>query len=129
MFSLLSLPFCRRNVMNRINLIKQKTYNNNELINKRYISSVLWIKGLNEFTKEQEIRTLLSDYGPIRYMKLFTVSDRSKIINAIVRFERMNDCLSAMDELQLTPIQGRRAVLEFGKTDLMYRKGFKKSSS
>ena len=102
---------------------------NSKLSLSRSISTVLWIKGLNEFTNEREIRTLLTDYGPLSYVKLFTASDRSKIVNVIVKFERMNDCLSAMDELQLTPIQGRRAVLEFGKTDLIYRKGLKKKGT
>ena len=115
-----SLHLCRKNLINySSNVIMKKSYNE---LNRRNISTVLWIKGLNEFTNEEEIRTLLTDYGPIKYMKLFTASDRSKIINAIVKFERMNDCLCAMDELQLAPIQGRRAVLEFGKADLMNRK-------
>jgi len=89
---------------------------------KRTISTVIWIKGLNELTKEDDIRSLLSDYGPLTYYRTFTASERSKIVNVIVRFQRINDALAAMDELQLTPIQGRRAVLEFGRSDLVNRK-------
>ena len=91
-------------------------------ISNRMISTVIWIKGLNELTKEDDIRSLLSDYGPLTYYRTFTASERSKIVNVIVRFQRINDALAAMDELQLTPIQGRRAVLEFGRSDLVNRK-------
>ena len=96
--------------------------NKNQYNKKCMISTVLWIKGLKETTKEDDIKTMLSDYGIVTYMRLFTVSERSKIVNVIVRFQRVNDALAAMDELQLTPIQGRRAVFEFGKSDLVNRK-------
>ena len=124
----LSSMLTRRITLNVINNSSSRIYhhhnNNNhyQYDKKRMISTVLWIKGLNETTKEEDVKTMLLDYGTVTYMRLFTVSERSKIVNVIVRFQRVNDALAAMDELQLTPIQGRRAVFEFGKSDLVNRK-------
>ena len=116
-----------RNINNSINkcvtyCISSHYMLHQSMAQKRTISTVIWIKGLNELTKEDDIRSLLSDYGPLTYYRTFTASERSKIVNVIVRFQRINDALAAMDELQLTPIQGRRAVLEFGRSDLVNRK-------
>jgi len=117
LLSSISLILTKRIPLNIMNNNNKNQYNK-----KCMISTVLWIKGLKETTKEDDIKTMLSDYGIVTYMRLFTVSERSKIVNVIVRFQRVNDALAAMDELQLTPIQGRRAVFEFGKSDLVNRK-------
>lgn len=84
----------------------------------RSVCKTIFIKNLSESVTAKDINDVLSDYGPIKVIKLFTKDGTIVKKNpfAMVCFKHMTSALAAYDELNSSKTFGyKRQVIEFSK--------------